>query len=141
MCDVTRTSLVNKINKSVGPIFFSLLCLNNYSKIFQKRRIVKLLLGFTQVGYPLGGAPLGPLQGSPGVTEFWKKSQKLYKKLSCIKIPQITTLTSILGHLVSWGGPGGSKWFFGRARGFFGSESVHFFSKCLILVHYKVLGG
>ena len=53
--------------------FFCFLYLNNYSKIFQKRRIVKLLLGVTQVGYPLGGAPpgpLGPLQGTPGVTEF-----------------------------------------------------------------------
>ena len=39
------------------------------------------------------------------------------------------------------GALGGSKWFFGRSRGFFGSESVGFFSKGLVLVHYKVLGG
>ena len=39
------------------------------------------------------------------------------------------------------GALGGSKWFFGRVRGFFGSESVGFFSKCLVLVHYKVPGG
>ena len=53
--------------------FFCSLCVNTYSKVIQKRRIVKLLLGGTQVGYPLGGAPPGPLeplQGSPGVTEF-----------------------------------------------------------------------
>ena len=59
--------------------FFCLSCLDNYSKIFQKRRIFKLLLGVTRLGYPLGGAPLrplGPPQGSPGVTEFWKKLQK-----------------------------------------------------------------
>ena len=62
--------------------FFSLLCLNNYSKVFQKRRIFKLLLGGTRLGYPLGGAPLRPLappQGSPGVTEFWKKLHKFSK--------------------------------------------------------------
>ena len=56
--------------------FFCLLCLNNYSKIFQKRRIFKLLLLGTHVGYPLGGAPPGPLgppQGYPGVREVWKK--------------------------------------------------------------------
>ena len=39
------------------------------------------------------------------------------------------------------GALGGSKCFFGRSRGFFGSESVGFFSKGLVLVHYKVLGG
>ena len=39
----------------------------------------KLLLGGTNVAYPLGGAPPGPLgppQGSLGVREFWKKLQK-----------------------------------------------------------------
>ena len=35
---------------------------------------------------------------------------------------------------------GGSKWFLGESRGFFGSESVGFF-KCLILVHLTLLGG
>ena len=62
--------------------FFCLLCLNNYSKIFQKRRIAKLLPEGTYVGYPLGGAPPGPLappQGSPGVLEVWKKLHKFPK--------------------------------------------------------------
>ena len=57
----------------VGPVFFCLLCLNNYSKIFQKHGIFKLLIGGSHVGYHLGGAPPGtpqPPQGSPGVTEF-----------------------------------------------------------------------
>ena len=59
--------------------FFWLLCSNNYSKIFQKRRIFKLLLEGAQVGYPIGGPPQGPLEppeGPPDVTEFWKKMQK-----------------------------------------------------------------
>ena len=62
--------------------FFCLFGLNNVSKIFQKQRIFKLLLGGTHVGYPLGGAPPRPLrppQGSLGVTEFWKKLQKFPK--------------------------------------------------------------
>ena len=42
---------------------------------------------------------------------------------------------------VTGGALGGPKWFFGKFRGFFGSESVGFFSKCLILAYYKVLGG
>ena len=59
--------------------FFWLLCSNNYSKIFQKRRMFKLLLEGTHVGNPIGGAPPGPLgppEGPPDVTEFWKKLQK-----------------------------------------------------------------
>ena len=39
------------------------------------------------------------------------------------------------------GGLGGLKRFLGESRGFFGSESVGFFSKCLILVHLTLLGG
>ena len=68
--------------RSNGSRFFCLFWLNNYFKIFQKRRIFTLLLGVTRLGYPLGGAPprpLGPPQGSPGVTEFWKKLQKFSK--------------------------------------------------------------
>ena len=41
--------------------FFCLLCLNNYSKIFQKRRISKLLLRGTHMVYPPWGAPPGPV--------------------------------------------------------------------------------
>ena len=62
--------------------FFCLSCLNNYSKIFQKRRIFKLLLEGPQVEHPLGGAPLrplGPPQWPPGVPEIWKKLQKFPK--------------------------------------------------------------
>ena len=63
--------------------FFCLFGLNNFSKIFQKRRIFKLLLGGTHVGYPL------------------KNSQKIYDKFTCLKIPQIITLTSICGQTYS----------------------------------------
>ena len=50
----------------------------------------KLLPEGTYVGYPLGGAPLGPLaplQGSPSVLEVWKKNaeypKKIYKNCTC----------------------------------------------------------
>ena len=62
--------------------FFCLLCLNNYSKIFQKSRMFKLLIGGAYVGYPpWEGTPKDPTppQGSPGVTGFWKKLQKFSK--------------------------------------------------------------
>ena len=62
--------------------FFCLLCLNNYSKILQKRRISKLLLGGYPCRVPLRGAPPrapGPPQASLGVPEFWKKLQKFLK--------------------------------------------------------------
>ena len=42
----------------------------------------KLLIGGAYVGYsPWGGPPVTPQppQGSPGVTEFWKKLQKFSK--------------------------------------------------------------
>ena len=38
----------------------------------------KFLIGGSHVGYPPGGGPPqphSPPQGSPGVTEFWKKLQ------------------------------------------------------------------
>ena len=63
---------------------FCLLCLNNYSKTFQKSRIFKLLLEGTQVANPLGGAPprpLGPPQGPPGVLEIWKKLLQFPKNI------------------------------------------------------------
>ena len=62
--------------------FFCLLCLNNYSKILQKRRISKLLLGGYPCGVPFRGGPPrapGAPQASLGVTEFWKKLQKFLK--------------------------------------------------------------
>ena len=43
--------------------------------------------------------------------------------------------------LFGGGGLGGLKRFLGESRVFFGSESVGFFSKCLVLVHLTLLGG
>ena len=64
------------------------------------------------------------------------------KKFTYIKITKFLTLTSIKGHLSYLGGGlGGLKRFLGESRGFFGSESVGFFSKCLILVHLTLLRG
>ena len=57
-----------------------------------------------------------------------------------MKIPQITTLTCIFGHLGHWGGPlGGQNGFLAESGGFFENKSVGFFSKSLVSVHYKVL--
>ena len=100
-----------------------------------------------QVEPPLGGAPPRPLrspQGPPGVLEVWKKlknSQKLYKKLSCRKIPQIITLTSIFCHLFHWGGPWGVKIFRGGGRVF--PAPVEIFSKFswLSFGHKNILRG
>ena len=78
-----------RLNRS---LFLCLFGLNNYSKIFQKRRIFKLLLGGTHVGYPLRGAPPRPLrapQGSLDVAEFWKKLQKFPKIIQKIYMHQI----------------------------------------------------
>ena len=99
--------------------FFCLLCLKNYSKIFQKCRISNLSPEDTYVAYPLGGAPPGSLEppkGSQGVLEVWKNcnnSQKLYKIFTCRKIPEILTLTPVLGYLGTLEGPHGSKIFKG----------------------------
>ena len=77
------------------------------------------------MGYPLGGAPLGPLEppkGSPDVLEVWKKLQKfpkINKKFTCRKIPQIITLTPILEYLHNLGGPQGVKIFRGGVVGHF----------------------
>ena len=81
--------------KVLSVPFFGLLCLNNYSKIFQKRRNFKLFLGGTRLGYPLGGPPRGPWvpPRGPRVSESFgkncKNSQTIYKKFTFIKIPQI----------------------------------------------------
>ena len=46
------------------------------------------------------------------------------------------------GPLGSLGGAlGGSKWFLGWSGGFSEARALFFSSKCLVLVHYKVLGG
>ena len=73
--------------------FFCLLCLNNYSKIFHKRRISKLL------------------PGAPGVLEVWKKLQKfptnILKNYTHQNTPNYNTNThfGVLGlHWGAWGG-------------------------------------
>ena len=64
---------------------------------------------------PLGGPPRGPCcpprgpQVSQSSGKNCKNSQKLKENCMCIKIPQIITLTFILGHLGYWGGPWGVK--------------------------------
>ena len=75
----------------------------------------KLLLGGSPCGVPLWGGPpgtLGPPRG-PWVSQSsgknCKNSQKLYKNCASIKIHQIITLTPILGHLDTLGGPPGAK--------------------------------
>ena len=63
----------------IGPVFFYLLCLDNYSKTFQKRRIFEIVLEGAHVGVPPWGGPprpLGPPQGPLSVIEFWKKLQQ-----------------------------------------------------------------
>ena len=96
---------------------------------------------------PLGGPPRGPW-GPPQSTQVpqsseknCKNSKKIYKKLTCIKIPQIITQTSIFGHFGHLGGPWGDKMVFGLVMGVFQKLEFWFFFKCLVLVHYKVLGG
>ena len=97
---------------------------------------------------PLGGPPRGPwgppqgTQVSQSSEKNCKNSKKIYKKLTCIKIPQIITQTSIFGHLGHLGGPlGGQNGFWAGQGGFSEVRALVFFSKCLVLVHYKVLGG
>ena len=74
---------------------FGLLCLHNYHKIFQKRRLFKILLRGTRLGYPpwgdppmpLGPPPRGP-RGSQSSGKNSKNSKIIYKKFTCIIIPQ-----------------------------------------------------
>ena len=69
--------------KAPSVPFFCLLCLNNYSKIFQKRRISKLLLRGTHMGYPpWGGPPWAPRAppGVPGCQKVLEKIAKILKK-------------------------------------------------------------
>ena len=121
--------------------FFCLLYLNNYSKIFQKCRMFKLLLGGPNVAYPLGGPPRGPrgLPRGSRVSESSRKncknSQILCNNYTCIKIPQIITLTSILGHFGYWGWPGKVKIFMGGWEGVFRKRERWFFSNHPKLVH------
>ena len=70
----------------------------------------------------LGGPPRGPWSPSRGPQvsqrsgKKCKNSQKLYKKFTCRKIPQIITPTSIFGHFGHWGGPWRAKIFRGGWR-------------------------
>ena len=99
-------------------------------------------------GTPLGGpprGPWGPLRGtrvSERSGKNCKKSQKLYRNYTCIKIPHIMTLTSILSHLGYWGGPWGVKIFRGGWEVFFfGSETVGFFPNVLYRSIKEVFDG
>ena len=66
-------------------------------------------------GTPLGGPPRGPRSPprGPRVSQSsgknCKNSQKLYENFIYIKIPQILTLTPILGHSPSLGGASGGQ--------------------------------
>ena len=66
--------------------FFCLLYLNIYFKIFQKRRMSKLLPEGTYVGYPPWGGPPGAPRAPPGVPkcprglEIFSKIPKKYIK-------------------------------------------------------------
>ena len=82
---------------------------------------------------PLGGPPRGPT-GPPSGPRVSKRSgkncknfKKLYKKFTRTKIPQIITLSPILGNLVFWGGPWGLKVVFGPSRGVFRKRERWFF--------------
>ena len=71
----------------------------------------KLLPEGTYVGYPVGGAPPGPLkppQGPQGVTEFWKKLQKFPKKLWKLYMHQNTPNNNSKTHFGLLGLPGGA---------------------------------
>ena len=123
-------------------LFFCFLFLNNYFKIFQKRKMFSLLLGGYPCGVtPWGGPPrpMGPPERSPSVTEFWKKLQKFSKNILKLDMHQNTPNHNSNIHFrppgLLRGALGGSKWFFGQSRGLFGSESADFFSKCLVLTH------
>ena len=128
--------------------FFGSLCLNNYSKIFQKRRIFKLLLEGTQVGNPLGGAPprpLGPPQGPPGVLEIWKKLQIfpkiMYKNYMHQNTPDFNSHTHF-GQLRLLGGPlGGQNGFLASSGGFSDAIALVFFLNVLYRPTTKFWGG
>ena len=127
--------------RSYRSRFFCLFCLNNYSKVFQKRRIFKLLLEGLQVGHPLGGAPprpLGPPQWPPNVLEIWKKLQKFPKIILKFYMHQNTSNYKSNIHFGPLGPVGGAlegENLQEGAGGGFSEARAGSFSKCLKLVH------
>ena len=55
--------------------------------------------------------------------------------------PNYNSNSQFLATWVTWGGPWGDKMVFGLVMGVFQKLEFWFFFKCLVLVHYKVLGG
>ena len=71
-----------------------------------------------------------------------KNSQKIYKKLTCIKIPQIIALRPILGYLDYPGGPRGGQKVIWWCKKFFLAESIWSFRQnTLYLSQVSGLGG
>ena len=71
-----------------------------------------------------------------------KNSQKIYKKLTCIKIPQIIALRPILGYLDYPGGPQGGQKVIWWCKKFFLAESIWSFRQnALYLSQLSGLGG
>ena len=71
-----------------------------------------------------------------------KNSQKIYKKLTCIKIPQIIALRPILGYLDYPGGPQGGQKVIWWCKKFFLAESIWSFRQnTLYLSQVSGLGG
>ena len=103
-------------------------------------------LGVAMWGTPLGGPPRGPHSPprGPRVSQSsgknCKNSQQLYKNCTYIKIPQILTLTPILGHLSTLGGPRGAKILKWPCRGVIWKIGYGFFGTFvlfLVTLHYS----
>ena len=95
----------------------------------------------------MGGPPRGPT-GPPSGPRVSKRSGKncknfknLYKKFTRTKIPQIITLSPILGNLVFWGGPWGLKVVFGPSRGGFRKRERWFFFPIVFIGPLKRFWG
>ena len=117
----------------VGPNFFA--CYT-YILILRYSRNIECsnyCWGVPMWRTPLGGPPRGPwgLHRGPRVSDSSGKnckfSQILCENCTCIKIPQIITLTSILGHFGHWGWPGKVKIFMGGWEGVFRKRERWFF--------------
>ena len=127
--------------------FFCLLCLNNYSKIFQKCRISKWSLRGTHVRYPFGGAPPGPLGPPPGVPGCQRVLEKIakilkqyIKNLHASKYPKFKLEHLFWATWVMGGGPNSPIWFFEEFKGFFSTKFDNFFAKWLVSTPWTTLG-